>query len=748
MSPLSVRTLCEFCDRTGDIDLRYTPAPSALEGIQGHKRLQTRRPKSYIAEYSVSVTLEGITLKGRADGWDPKQNRVEEIKTHRGDLERQSSGQRHLHLAQLRSYGAMICIGESLKEIQLRLSYLEIASDEVTHFDFTVNADELIDELNQRVTHYLAWQSIIDRHREARQSAIEQLSFPFSEFRKGQRELAEAAYKANKRAKQLLIEAPTGSGKTLGTLFPAIKALQTESLDSLFYLTTRNTARRVALDAFKLIRSDSSLALTLVEMTSKEAGCIEPDKLCQGDSCPLAKGFFDRLPAARHEAFTKPQPVFDQTALQELAKRHTLCPYFLGQELARWADVVVADINQFLAPSAILYGYIIQDERKVTALIDESHNLISRCRDLYSLELRQSDYRVASNNQELQRALDSVQRVWQQLFTGRSGAQEFINYLPDKLEIGLQKLCSVVGEELATNPSSLELQNLLFASSAYLKLAEQFGDHSIVRVEKRHRGKGVLAILNMDPYQFLIERWQSLHSLTLFSATLKPFNYYQQLLGLNDSVAGSLPSPFEPDQVQLTIRRDIDTRYQFRKHSIQPVAELLVEQYHQNPGNQLFFASSFSYLNQIALAIAEIDPDIDLHPQNHAMTNAERQAYLDAFLSTSRKLGLAVLGGLFSEGVDLPGDRLIGVTVATLGLPPFDEFHNIMRSHFDERFAKGYEYTYLYPGLQKVIQACGRLIRTKDDRGTLTLIDPRFASPEIQAMFPSWWPSPDINRMS
>ena len=744
MRSLSIRTLCEFCDRSGDIDLRYTPAPTALEGIQGHKRLQTRRPKSYLPEYPVEITIEGLKLKGRADGWDPNLKRVEEIKTHRGDLDRQSPGQRKLHLAQLRSYGAIICLSESLNEVQLRLSYLEIATDEVTHFDFTVSAEELIQELEQRVIKYQGWQETLDQHRVARQNGIESLPFPFPDFRKGQRELAESVYKANRTASQLLIEAPTGSGKTLGTLFPAIKALQTESLDSVYYLTTRNTARRVALDAFDLIRGDSSLPITLVEMTSKEAGCIEPEKLCQGDSCPLAKGFFDRLPAAREEAFNLSQQAFDQIALQTLAKQHSLCPYFFGQELARWADVVVADINQFLAPSAILYGYLIQDERKVSALVDESHNLISRCRDLFSLDLRQCDYRFDSNNRDLQRALDSVQRSWQQFFSDRSGEQEFINFLPDKLEIALQKLCSVIGEALANDPSSLELQNLLFTSSAYLKLAEQFGEHSIARIEKRQRGRGELSILNMDPSLFLLERWQSLHSLTLFSATLKPFDYYQQLLGLHDSVSGSLPSPFDPDQIRLTIRRDIDTRYQFRDRSIEPIAHLLVEQYQQNPGNHLFFASSFSYLNEIERAITKRAPNIDLHPQCHAMSHAERQDYLDAFTPTSRKLGLAVLGGLFSEGVDLPGERLIGVTVATLGLPPFDEFHNLMRNSFDERFGKGYEYTYLYPGLQKVIQACGRLIRTADDRGTLTLIDPRFASPEIQAMLPSWWPSPHL----
>ena len=740
MKPIAVRSLCEFTDRTGDIDLRYTPAPSALEGIEGHQRLQRKQGKSFIAEFPVNQVVNGLHIRGRADGWDPSKNRVEEIKTFRGDLTRQSSGQRKLHEGQLRTYGALICISEGLNEIHLRLSYLEVASDEVTYVDFTVDAEELISELNQRVTLYLTWQKTLDRHRRARQNSLKTLTFPFTDFREGQRELAESVYKANSTAKQLLIEAPTGSGKTLGSLFPALKALQTESLDAIYYLTTRNTARQVALNALQLIRTHAPLTITIVEMTSKEAGCIEPEKLCHGESCPLAKGFFDRLPEARREALTSNSHTFDQQALQNLAKQHNLCPYYLGQELSRWADVVVADINQFLAPSAILSGYLEQDNREVAGLVDEAHNLINRCRDLYSLALHQSAYRSDSNNHELQGALDSVQRAWQQLFKGRSGAPTFINYLPDTLELALQKLCTVLGDALVIDPTSLELQNLLFSSSQYLKLAEQFGEHSTVRIEKQKRGQGELAILNMDPSLFLVNRWASLHSLTLFSATLKPFEYYQQLLGLKDPVAGSLPSPFKPDQIRLTIRNDIDTRYQHRDRSIQPIAELLIEQCHQHPGNHLFFASSFSYLNAIETAISDRDASIDLHPQTHGMSSAERQSYLDEFTPGSQKLGLAVLGGLFSEGIDLPGDRLIGVTVATLGLPPFDEFHNLMRVSFDERFGRGYEYTYLYPGLQKVIQACGRLIRTAEDSGTLTLIDPRFASPDVQTMLPSWWP--------
>lgn len=743
---VSIRSLCEFAARTGDIDLRYTPAPTAAEGIEGHKRLQSKRPKSYSAEYPVAIELNGIRFKGRADGFDISAKRVEEIKTHRGDLERQSAGQRALHWAQLRAYAAIICQQQQWQSINIRLSYLEISTDEVTELDAQVDADELMRDLETLTRRYALWRERIDAARIERDRALTALSFPYSSFRKGQRDLAESVYKAARTSRQMLLEAPTGSGKTVGTLFPALRSMAKGDIDRLFYLTTRNTARAVGLEGVKHIREANTLPLRVVELCSKEAGCIEPDRLCQGDSCPLARGFFDKLADAREEAFSQSHQNLDLRELQRIAAKHQICPYYFGQEMARWSDLILADINQYLAPSALLSAYLQQDEWQAIALVDEAHNLVTRCRDLYSIELRQAQFKFdlkGIGRIKLTKALDAVQRGWQEACKGLTAEPVFDEAPPEKLEFALQSLCSELSEVLAAQPDQIELQQMLFAASAYLKLAEVFGDHSIIKRTKPARGQGELAILNLDPSIFLAPRWTDLRSVTLFSATLKPFDYFQQLLGLErDTVTGSLPSPFLPEQIQVNLCSRIDTRYQVRDRSVEPIAELIIDQCQRRPGNHLFFTSSFSYLQQISDAIAQRAPDLKQHVQTSGMRQQERQDYLDSFTEHSKLLGMAVLGGFFSEGVDLPGDRLIGVSVATLGLPPFDQFHQLMRQRFDQRFGQGYEYTYLYPGMQKVIQAAGRLIRTHDDRGELLLIDPRFAKPEIRALLPGWWPTP------
>lgn len=760
---ISIRSLCEFAARTGDIDLRYTPAPTAAEGIEGHQRLQRKRPGGYTPEYPLELEINGLLLRGRADGVDLSKRLIEEIKTHRGDLERQSAGQRALHWAQLRTYAAILCQQQEWDSVNLRLTYLEVAKDEVTELDETALATELQAELEGLVERYRHWHNLRLRARRERDTALETLQFPYPEFRKGQRDLAESVYKAVRTERQLLLEAPTGSGKTLGTLFPALRAMASSDVDSnaansndvdrLLYLTTRNTARAVGLEGINQLREANREAnkvpLRVVELSSKEAGCIEPDKLCQGESCPLAKGFFDKLPAAREAAFAISDTNMDVAGLRAIAAEHQICPYFFGQEMARWSDVIVADINQYLAPTALLSAYLQQDEWRAVALVDEAHNLVSRCRDLYSVELYQSQFRLDTQRVKLKKALDGVKRGWQEACKGLDAASAkeplFNEEPPEKLEYALQSLCSEISEVLAEQPDQLELQQMLFSASAYLKLAEVFGDHSVVRRTKPRRGAGELAILNLDPSIFLAQRWADLHSATLFSATLKPFDYYQQLLGLEPECAqGSLPSPFLPEQISVKLCSRIDTRYQVRERSIEPIAQLLIQQFKRRPGNHLFFAPSFKYLQQICEAVAQRAPDIALHLQATGMRQEERQTYLDAFTEDSQLLGMAVLGGLFAEGVDLAGDRLIGVTVATLGLPPFDSLHQLMRSRFDERFGQGYEYTYLYPGMQKVVQAAGRLIRTHEDSGELLLIDPRFGRSEIRSLLPGWWPEAEL----
>ena len=388
---VAVRTLCEFAARKGDLDFRYTPAPSAEEGIAGHQAIQSRRGYGYKSEHLLTGECMGLLLSGRADIYNPHRGRLEEIKTHRGDLSRIREHQRALHRAQLRAYGALLCRQENRKTLELALIYYDTGRDKETPVVETASAKELWQELETLCSHYKAWAEQEEHHREQRNVLLSGLRFPFPAFRPRQRQLAETVYKNSVKSGTLLLEAPTGLGKTLGTLFPALMAMPAAGQDRLFYLTCRNTARQLAMDAVARLRSAQAAQhwpLRTLELVSKDDACEHPDKACHGDSCPLAKGFFDRLPDARAEA-AQSEGTLDQHTLAKIAAGHDICPYFLAQEMARWSDVVIGDVNRLFDQSALLHGLIRQNSWKASVLVDEAHNLVDRGRGMYSVRLDQ-----------------------------------------------------------------------------------------------------------------------------------------------------------------------------------------------------------------------------------------------------------------------------------------------------------------------------------------------------------------------
>ncbi|MEP1583391.1 MAG: ATP-dependent DNA helicase, partial [Marinobacter sp.] len=328
---VAVRTLCEFAARKGDLDLRYTPAPTSEEGIAGHGAVQARRGPRYQSEVALAGQCGKLMVSGRADGYDPIAGRLEEIKTHRGDLSRVREAQRNLHRAQLRAYGALLCRQEKLSQIDLALIYYDVGKDKETPITETAFAEELWQELEHLCEHYSDWAEQEASHRHERDLALKNLTFPFPDFRPQQRALAESVYRNSIRQQTLLLEAPTGLGKTLGTLFPALMALPTARHDRLFYLTSRNTARQLAVDAVHLLRKrqPGPLPLRTLELVAKDHACEHPDKACHGDACPLAKGFFDRLPAARKDAANH-TGALTQGVLADIARQHGICPYFLA----------------------------------------------------------------------------------------------------------------------------------------------------------------------------------------------------------------------------------------------------------------------------------------------------------------------------------------------------------------------------------------------------------------------------------
>lgn len=761
---VAVRALCEFSAKAGDLDVRFTPSPSAQEGIAGHAIVAGRRGGGYEREVTLTGDYQHLRVRGRADGYDPAKNRLEEVKTFRGDLLRQPDNHRALHWAQVKIYGCLLCRARALPEVELALVYFDVIKQKETLLTERYRREELEFFFSTCCERFLQWADQELAHRRARDAALATLAFPHAAFRAGQRELAEAVYQSACTARVLLAQAPTGIGKTLGTLFPLLKAMPGQRLDKVFFLSAKTPGRQLALDAMDTLRqTQAGLPLRTLELVAREKSCEHPDKACHGDACPLARGFYDKLPAARAAAAAEPR--LHQARLRELALEHGVCPYYLGQEMARWSDLVVGDYNYFFDLSALLYALTSENQWRVALLADEAHNLVERGRGMYSAELDQGALRALKRQApaSLKGPLERFARQWNALNRAAdeavsgavaSGAaapgQDYQVHddPPIAFLLALQKVLTAFTDHFAEQPAALDntLNAFYFEALHFYRVAELFDTDTYLFDSSRHEARGRagattrLCLRNVVPAALLAPRFAAAYSTVLFSATLSPPRFYADLLGLPEGTAWvDLPSPFHAGQLQVQLARRISTRYRHRAESVRPIGELIAAQYQQRPGNYLAFFSSYAYLEQVLDAFRLAHPHIAVWAQQRRMTETARTEFLARFHDHNQGIGFAVLGGVFSEGIDLPGERLVGAFIATLGLPQLNPINERFKSHMAELFGDGDHYTYLYPGLRKVIQAAGRVIRTDNDTGVVHLIDDRFARPEIRALLPAWW---------
>ncbi|CAN7455011.1 ATP-dependent DNA helicase [Acidovorax sp. LjRoot74] len=760
---VAVRELCEFTAKQGDLDLRFTPAPTALEGIAGHAVAASRRGAGYRAEVALSGSYQSLCVRGRADGYDPAQQRIDEVKTVKGRLDRQPASHRHLHWAQAKVYGWLLCVQEQLAHIDVALVYLDVGTQQETVFTERCSADDLRQHFEAQCRRFIAWAEQQVAHRVARDAALSTLVFPFGGFRTGQRPLAEAVYKAAVAGRCLLAQAPTGIGKTMGTLFPLLKAAPTQRIDKVFFLAAKTSGRQMALDALaRLSDSAPALPLRVLELVARDKACEHPDKACHGESCPLARGFYDRLSAARAAAVADtraslPAPALLQARVREVALQHEVCPYYLSQELARWADVVVGDYNYYFDLGGLLHGLAQANQWRTALLVDEAHNLVERGRKMFTAELHPAALAqarsspIAAQHSPVKKALDKVRRAWVALDKAHPTPYTVLETFPDKLLAALQQCTTTLTDHFTDHPTEPDsaLQTFYFDALHLQRMADLLDAHSMVDITQSssahpHRaskpGDSVICIRNVVPAPFLQPRLAAAHTSTLFSATLQPARYYADLLGLpDDHVWVDVESPFSAHQLQVQVARHISTRYPHRAASLAPIAALMAQQFRARPGNYLAFFSSYDYLQQAAALFAQQHPDIPHWCQSRRMLEGEQREFLARFTDTSQGIAFAVLGGAFAEGIDLPGKRLIGAFLATLGLPQVNPVNEQIRERMQALFGAGYDYTYLYPGLQKVVQAAGRVIRTPSDEGTVHLMDDRFAQTQVRALLPGWW---------
>jgi Rad3-related DNA helicase len=636
-------------------------------------------------------------------------------------------------------YGHLLCQQLGLEQVNLALVYYDIGSGLENVLRETRSAVELKALFEELCGRFVAWAEQELAHRTARDAALSALRFPHAQFRPGQRELAEAVFKANASGRCLLAQAPTGIGKTVGSLFPVLKAAPQQRLDKVLFLAAKTPGRQLGLDA--AARLGAGTPLRILELAARDKACEHPDKACHGESCPLAKGFYDRLPAARQAALA--HPLLDRAAVRQVALEHAVCPYYLGSEMARWSDVIVGDYNYWFDAGGMLYGLALADQWRVSVLVDEAHNMVARSRSMFTATLERDALRGARAAAPAapKKALAKVTRAWSEVDKQAPSAYQVLPVLPDHLLQALQGATSAITDHLAEQPGPLDpaLRRFYFDALHLARLAESFGDHSLFDVSRDGKDTA-FCIRNVVPAPFLKSRFALAHSTTLFSATLSPWHYYSDALGLPaDTVWVDVESPFTPDQLAVSVAGHISTRYQHRSASLVPIADLMARQYLARPGNYLAFFSSFDYLEQAAALFSEHHPTVPVWLQGRRMNEAERAGFLERFTSDGRGIGFAVLGGAFGEGIDLPGERLIGAFVATLGLPQMNPVNEQLRQRMQATFGAGYDYTYLYPGIQKVVQAAGRVVRTLSDRGVVILIDDRFEQPAVRELLPRWW---------
>lgn len=763
---LSVRRLAEFLLRGGSIDKRFSGFDRALEGAQLHRKLQRAAVKQY-PDYAAEVSLkQGYTvsgveylLEGRADGVFTAEDGVvtiDEIKTT--TLPPQDITEDHApeHWAQGKLYAAIYAVQQEQDTMRVQLRYLQVEENQLVVYERMFRQQELNDFVDGLLREYAPWALRAEEWKRTSRESLQVLSFPFNAFRPGQRAMMQEVYQRCLEGGALLCQAPTGIGKTMSALFPALKALGQGVAGPVFYLTARGTTRAAAEQALSVLQShDVALKLRSITLTAKDKICLCEQRECTPEACPYANGYYDRIKDALWEALDA--TTLRTNVLQEYARKHQVCPFELGLDLSLWCDVIVGDYNYLFDPVVRLQRFF-ESKGEYLFLIDEAHNLPDRARDMHSTALLKSDVYAArkllgKGKSALKTALGRVNdrlKEWRirceeaAKQNARFGKVFFSKERDEELDRLLLKLCEHLKSWLEDHREPGEVHDhllqLYFDARAWLRVAETYDDHFVWQATAF--GSDVrITQLCLDPSAFLEQDFALGHAAVLFSATLAPAMYYKDLCGIPNARAVALRSPFDPAHFGLWCAGNVSTRYQDRASGLRTIADYLAAMVRGRVGNYLAFFPSYAYMEQVWQQMQEAYPDWRLLKQENSMDDEQREAFLQQFQEKpqSSLLGFAVMGGVFGEGVDLVGSRLIGVAVIGPGLPQVNARQEQLRTYFDETRGSGFDYAYRYPGMNKVLQAAGRVIRAPEDKGIILLLDDRFGMPDYRRLMPPHW---------
>ncbi|XZF77475.1 ATP-dependent DNA helicase [Bacillus sp. AL-1R] len=750
---VSVRTLVEYAHTAGSIDVKFKSSVSLIEGTKAHQKIQREYGELDVKERPISgtITFDQLVfqIEGRLDGLLLKDDQyiIEEIKSTMKDLDEVNENSYPVHWAQAKVYGYFICEELQLEKITLRLTYINILTEQKISFDLLFTKDDLTNYIYKMLDIYYPYAKWKYDHIELRNETIKELKFPFPSFRKGQRKLAGAVYQTIQEGNNLFAVAPTGIGKTVSTIFPTVKNIGENSMNRMFYLTSKTITRTVAEEAFKRM-TDQGLCIKCTTITAKDKICFKEETICQKDYCEFANGYYDRINDAVLDILSSEQ-VLTREKIEEYARKHTVCPFEYSLDLLNSSDAIICDVNYIFDPRVSLKRLFDEHKRSSVLLIDEAHNLVDRAREMYSASLFKSKFLELKNRfknlkDELYTIINDVnkrfielRKKWKDVVTPVSkdidgDLIELLHTFNEIVEIKLQEMDEDENKQL--------LLDTYFESLNFVKIAEFF-DENYVCYYELYKSEVHLKLFCLDPSKVVNDIIKRFRSTIYFSATLTPIQYFQDMLGdQSRDYTVSIGSPFHKEQLEVTIE-PLSTRYQDRDRNLERLIDSVFKEVTKRKGNYLVFYPSYQYLTQSVDLFKEKYPSIKTIVQENGMTEIEREEFLLQFDSQNEEtlVGFAVLGGIFSEGIDLKGDRLNGVVIVGVGLPQICLERNILKEHFNSVGKNGYYYAYVFPGMNKVMQAGGRVIRSELDEGTLLLIDDRYKSTLYQSLLPDEW---------
>lgn len=752
---ISVRNLVEFIMRSGNLDNRRgsMDKEAMQKGSRLHRKIQKQMGSSYMAEVPLKKETEYedvvIVVEGRADGIfsENGETSIDEIKGIYGNVEKLQEPIA-VHRAQAMCYGWIYAEKQNLDSIGIQMTYANLDTEEIRRFQERLTREELEIWYGNLLDAYHKWISWQIKWKRERNASMEKLEFPFA-YREGQRQMVSSVYHSISSGKQIFIQAPTGVGKTMSTIFPAVRAVGEGKGETVFYLTAKTITRTVAEEAYGILQ-EKGLWFKVLTLTAKEKLCFCEKTECNPQNCPYAEGHYDRINDAVYELWTT-QNTYDRETLRNHAEKWHVCPFEMSLDLALWVDGVICDYNYVFDPNVHLKRFFGEGVKgNYIFLIDEAHNLVERGREMYSAAICKEDIlevkkKVKNYSPGLSRALEKVNR---QLLELKKTCEKYeILENPGAVSLGMLQVMGELDKFLEEPPNEEVVDEILdfyFCVRDFLNIDELVDENYVVYTENGEDGKFWMKLFCVNPAANLGAFLGKGISTVFFSATLLPMTYYRKLLSVREDDYGIyVQSPFDRKKRCILIGYDVSSRYTRRNYEeYRRIAEYIARTIWQKKGNYMAFFPSYRLMEEVK-AVYETEFSVDwvrCISQTSGMNEREKEEFLEEFSNQDGTLvGFCVMGGVFSEGIDLMGDRLIGAIVVGTGLPQIGTEREILKNYYDTRGENGFDYAYRYPGMNKVLQASGRVIRTQEDIGMILLLDERFRNTDYRSLFPVEW---------